>query len=144
MVEEAFLQVYTKFKLHFYKALFEKIQKRETSLTTVETYCIEIIDALGNPTIGEFASFIQISSPNAARQPAGISSRTENSKSVECVPDRLCWGSRKGYRSINFLFSVFLSTAIPPYNTSWARRTPRRIPSMKPAFSWSRQRVQTG
>ena len=66
MVEEAFVQVYTKFKLHFYKSLFEKIQKRETSLTTVETYCIEIIHAMGTPTIGEFASFIQISSPNAA------------------------------------------------------------------------------
>lgn len=66
MVEEAFIQVYTKFKLHFYKSLFEKIQKRETSLTTVETYCIEIIHAMGTPTIGEFASFIQISSPNAA------------------------------------------------------------------------------
>lgn len=66
MIEEAFIQVYTKFKLHFYKSLFEKIQKRETSLTTVETYCIEIIYAMGNPTIGEFASFIQISSPNAA------------------------------------------------------------------------------
>lgn len=66
MLEEAFLQVYTKFKLHFYKSLFEKIQKRETSLTTVESYCIEIIHALGHPTIGEFASFIQISSPNAA------------------------------------------------------------------------------
>lgn len=58
--------MYTKFKLHFYKSLFEKIQQRETSLTTVETYCIEIIHAMGNPTIGEFASFIQISSPNAA------------------------------------------------------------------------------
>lgn len=66
MIEEAFIQVYTKFKLHFYKSLFEKIQKRETSLTTVETYCIEIIHAMGHPTIGEFASFIQISSPNAA------------------------------------------------------------------------------
>jgi len=66
MIEEAFIQVYTKFKLHFYKSVFEKIQKRETTLTTVETYCIEIIHAMGNPTIGEFASFIQISSPNAA------------------------------------------------------------------------------
>lgn len=45
---------------------FEKIQNRETSLTTVETYCIEIIAAMGNPTVSEFASFIQISSPNAA------------------------------------------------------------------------------
>ena len=66
MIEEAFIQVYTKFKMHFYKSLFEKIQQRETSLTTVETYCIEIIHAMGTPTIGEFASFIQISSPNAA------------------------------------------------------------------------------
>ncbi|MBP3568062.1 MAG: MarR family transcriptional regulator [Lachnospiraceae bacterium] len=66
MIEEAFVQVYTKFKLNFYKSVFEKIQKRETSLTTVETYCIEIIHAMGTPTIGEFASFIQISSPNAA------------------------------------------------------------------------------
>ena len=66
MIEEAFIQVYTKFKLHFYRSLFEKIQNRETSLTTVETYCIEIIHAMGTPTIGEFASFIQISSPNAA------------------------------------------------------------------------------
>ena len=48
------------------KSFFEKIQNRETSLTTVETYCIEIIAAMGNPTVSEFASFIQISSPNAA------------------------------------------------------------------------------
>lgn len=66
MVNEALENVYTKFKLHFYKSFFEKIQNRETSLTTVETYCIEIIAAMGNPTVSEFASFIQISSPNAA------------------------------------------------------------------------------
>lgn len=50
----------------FTNLFFEKIQNRETSLTTVETYCIEIIAAMGNPTVSEFASFIQISSPNAA------------------------------------------------------------------------------
>ena len=32
----------------------------------METYCIEIIAALGNPTVSEFSSFLQISSPNAA------------------------------------------------------------------------------
>ncbi len=66
MLEDAFQRVYMKFKLHFYKALFDKIQDRETSLTTVETYCIEIIYAMDHPTVSEFASFIQISSPNAA------------------------------------------------------------------------------
>ncbi|MBQ8144838.1 MAG: MarR family transcriptional regulator [Butyricicoccus sp.] len=58
--------VYTKFKLHFYQEMFAKLQSRETTLTTIETYCIEIIDALDHPTINEFASFIRISPPNAA------------------------------------------------------------------------------
>ena len=58
--------VYTKFKLHFYQEMFAKLQSRETTLTTIETYCIEIIDALDHPTINEFANFIRISPPNAA------------------------------------------------------------------------------
>ena len=58
--------VYTKFKLHFYQEMFTKLQSRETTLTTVETYCIEIIDALDHPTVNEFANFIHISPPNAA------------------------------------------------------------------------------
>ena len=66
MIKEELESVYSKFKLHFYKSFFEKIQTREASLTTVETYCIEIIAALGNPTVSEFSSFLQISSPNAA------------------------------------------------------------------------------
>lgn len=66
MIKEELESVYSKFKLHFYKSFFEKIQAREASLTTVETYCIEIIAALGNPTVSEFSSFLQISSPNAA------------------------------------------------------------------------------
>ena len=58
--------VYTKFKLHFYQEMFAKLQSRETTLTTIETYCIEIIDALDHPTINEFANFIRISPRNAA------------------------------------------------------------------------------
>lgn len=66
MLDIALSEVYMKFKLHFYKSMFDRIQNRETSLTTVETFCIEIIYAMNNPTVSEFASFIQISSPNAA------------------------------------------------------------------------------
>ena len=66
MFNKEFVKVYMKFKLKFYKSLFEKIQSRETSLTTVETFCIETIYAMDNPTVSEFASFINISSPNAA------------------------------------------------------------------------------
>ena len=66
MLEESFIDVYTKFKLHFYQEIFSRFQSREASLTTVETFCMEIILALKEPTINEFASFVHISSPNAA------------------------------------------------------------------------------
>ena len=66
MLEESFAEVYTKFKLHFYQEIFSSFQSREASLTTVETFCMEIILALKEPTINEFASFVHISSPNAA------------------------------------------------------------------------------
>ena len=66
MLEESFAEVYTKFKLHFYQEIFSRFQSREASLTTVETLCMEIILALKEPTINEFASFVHISSPNAA------------------------------------------------------------------------------
>ena len=66
MLEESFDRIYTKFKLHFYQAIFSRFQTREASLTAVETFCMEIIRALNEPTINEFASFVNISSPNAA------------------------------------------------------------------------------
>ena len=66
MLDEAFDRVYTKFKLHFYRSVFSRFQDREASLTTVETFCMEIINALGHPTINEFSSFLNISPPNAA------------------------------------------------------------------------------
>lgn len=66
MLQDAFMKVYTKFKLHFYRKFFERVQERETSLTTVETFCMEIIYSINNPTVNEFAKVANISSPNAA------------------------------------------------------------------------------
>jgi DNA-binding MarR family transcriptional regulator len=66
MLERAFFNVYTKFKLRFYQEIFQRFQDREASLTTVETFCMESIMALGSPTVNEFASFMRISPPNAA------------------------------------------------------------------------------
>ena len=65
VLEKSFDRIYTKFKLHFYQAVFTRFQTREASLTAVETFCMEIIRALDEPT-NEFASFANISSPNAA------------------------------------------------------------------------------
>ena len=65
-LQEAFTEVYTKFKLHFYQKVFERLMDREATLTTVETFCMEIIYALDRPTVAEFARVADISSPNAA------------------------------------------------------------------------------
>ena len=66
MLREEFSRVYAKFKLHFYQKVFEKIQDKEASLTTVETFCMEIINAANGPTVNEFAKIANLSSPNAA------------------------------------------------------------------------------
>ena len=66
MLQDSFNNSYTKFKLHFYRKVFERWQDKEASLTTVETFCMEIIYAMKNPTVNEFADMTNISSPNAA------------------------------------------------------------------------------
>ena len=66
MLKDAFFTVYTKFKLHIYQETFRRFQSREASLTTMETFCMESIQALGSPTVNEFATFMCISTPNAA------------------------------------------------------------------------------
>ena len=66
MLQRAFREVYRKFKLHFYEAVFRGFETREATLTTVETFCMEIIYALKRPTVAEFARITNISSPNAA------------------------------------------------------------------------------
>ena len=66
MLDQAFLQVYTKFKLHFYQQVFSKFANREATLTTVESFCMEVILALGRPTIAEFSKLMNLSTPNAS------------------------------------------------------------------------------
>ena len=72
MLEEAFNRVYTKFKLNLHKKIFNRFENREATLTAVETFCMEVIYALGRPTINQFAYFVQISQANAAYKVASL------------------------------------------------------------------------
>lgn len=65
MIEESFSEVYKKFKFHYYRDVFAQAPNRELSLTTMDAFCAEIIGALNQPTINEFAGFMNLSSPNA-------------------------------------------------------------------------------
>ena len=68
MLEQDFISVYTKFKLNFYRKIFSRFETREASLTAVETFCVEVIHALGEPTANEFAQYVSISQPNATHK----------------------------------------------------------------------------
>ena len=66
MLDQAIEQVYNKFKLHFYQKIFSRFEDREATLTTVESFCMEVIMALREPTIAEFSHMMNLSTPNAA------------------------------------------------------------------------------
>ena len=65
MLDESFIEVYDKFKLQFYRKVFEQVRERDGSLSAMEAFSLEIIKALGEPTVGQFAEFLNISQSNA-------------------------------------------------------------------------------
>ncbi|WP_044915463.1 MarR family winged helix-turn-helix transcriptional regulator [Butyrivibrio sp. WCE2006] len=68
MLDYAISQIYDKLRLHFFLKVYSRYENREATLTTVETFSMEIIMAMNEPTIAEFAKTLNISSPNAAHR----------------------------------------------------------------------------
>ena len=65
MLEHSFVSVYDKFKLHFYRCVFDLVRERDGSLSAMEAFSLEIIHLLDRPTVGQFADFLNISQSNA-------------------------------------------------------------------------------
>lgn len=65
MLNENFCKVYDKFKLHFYRKVFELVRERDGSLSAMEAFSLEVIKMLGTPTVSQFAEFLNISQSNA-------------------------------------------------------------------------------
>ncbi len=65
MLNENFCKVYDKFKLHFYRKVFELVRERDGSLSAMEAFSLEVIKMLGTPTVSQFADFLNISQSNA-------------------------------------------------------------------------------
>lgn len=66
MLEERFAEIYTKFKMSLYAKVFKQFDDNYGGLSAVEVFCVEVIYALGKPTVNEFATFCKLSPPNAA------------------------------------------------------------------------------
>ena len=65
MLEKSFFEVYDKFKLQFYRKIFELVRERDGSLSAMEAFSLEVIYMLGQPTVSQFADFLNISQSNA-------------------------------------------------------------------------------
>ena len=72
MLEDHIIRINDKIHLNFYKRLFSIIKEREGSLTAMEVFAVEVIHALGSPTISEFADFLGISRPGASYKVASL------------------------------------------------------------------------
>ena len=65
MMLEKMLKTFQKLRLEFYRKIFTRVRERDGSLSAMEVFSLEIIYALGRPTIGQFARIIGISQSNA-------------------------------------------------------------------------------
>ena len=65
MLKNSFTRVYSKFKLQFYRSVFDLVRERDGSLSAMEAFSLEVIELLGEPTVGQFAEFLRISQSNA-------------------------------------------------------------------------------
>ena len=65
MLEKHFMEVYDRFKLQFYRRVFDQVRERDGSLSAMEAFSLEVIHMLGEPTVGQFADFLNISQSNA-------------------------------------------------------------------------------
>jgi DNA-binding MarR family transcriptional regulator len=59
------MSVYDKFVMEFFRRIFEMVKEREGSLSAMEAFSVEVIHELNEPTIGQFADFLNISQSNA-------------------------------------------------------------------------------
>ena len=65
MLQKSFNAVYSKFKMQFYRSVFDLVRERDGSLSAMEAFSLEVISMLGEPTVGKFAEFLNISQSNA-------------------------------------------------------------------------------
>lgn len=64
MLEQLFIEIYDKFKLNFYKNIFKGFERQNDTLTVTESFCLEVIYSLNNPTISQLSKYLGISQPN--------------------------------------------------------------------------------
>mgnify|MGYP003606630351 FL=1 len=131
MLEKASNDVYTKFKLHFYQNVFQRFATREATLTTVESFCMEGIMAMGEPTIAEFSRMMQISTPNAAYK-IGSLVRKGYVEKIQSTTDRREYHLRPTQKYIDYynISYSYLSTVVQRVNKRFPKEDVKKLEQM--------------
>ncbi len=66
MLSKSMNDLFAAMRVYFYMQIYSKFETKEATLTAVESFSMECIKYLGEPTVSEFAHLMGISSPNAA------------------------------------------------------------------------------
>ena len=66
MLKDLISSLSNKSRIYFCTQIFSRFDTPEVDLTNVESYCMECILALAEPSVQEFAHMMGISAPNAA------------------------------------------------------------------------------
>ena len=90
VLENSLHDIYIKLKLYYYRRIFRRISDNEAgSLTALEVFCAEAIYGLGQPTLTEFANFINVSQPNAAYKVANLEKKAYVKKTKSSEDGRI-------------------------------------------------------
>jgi DNA-binding MarR family transcriptional regulator len=65
MLEQSFEKLYLQFRLNYLKQTLAANNNGDGVLSAAEYFCAEAAYLLGNPTVSEFAAFLNVSLPNA-------------------------------------------------------------------------------
>ena len=65
MLAQEIQELYKQFRLNNYRSLFGRIREKDGSLSATESYAVDVIYLLDNPTITQLAETLGISQPNA-------------------------------------------------------------------------------
>mgnify|MGYP003168691886 CR=1 FL=1 len=122
MLERAFNDVYTKFKLHFYQNVFQRFATREATLTTVESFCMEGIMAMGEPTIAEFSRMYKI----------GSLVRKGYVEKIQSTTDRREYHLRPTQKYIDYynISYSYLSTVVQRVNKRFPKEDVKKLEQM--------------
>lgn len=90
MIYENAVKLYKQLRLMNYSDIFRKIKEKDGSLSATESFAVDVIYLLGNPSVSEFANYLGISQPNATYKINNLTAKGYITKNISDDDKREC------------------------------------------------------